>query len=86
MLFSGGDITTLRESDIDELAMELPVAEPGSLINILVWGGAAKSNGEARRLMQSGAVSINGQKVTDDTQVAAPSLVKKGKNVFILVR
>jgi tyrosyl-tRNA synthetase len=46
----------------------------------------AKSNGEARRLIESGAVSINGEKISENTMIEHPALVKKGKNTFVLVR
>jgi len=52
----------------------------------LVEAGVASSNGEARRLIEGGAVSINGEKISEDTTVEATALLKKGKNSFILVR
>ena len=48
--------------------------------------GAASSNGEARRLIQSGAISINGIKVNEDQIIEDSSLIKKGKNTFVLVK
>ena len=45
----------------------------------------AKSNGEARRLVASNAVSVNGQKLVEDVKIEAPSLIKKGKNSFVVV-
>ncbi len=86
VLFGGEDFASLSDADLEELAMEIPVAQQGSVLEALVWGGAAKSNGEARRLIQSGAVSINGEKINQDREISQPSLIKKGKNSFILVR
>ena len=85
-LFGGEAFSSLSEADLDELAMEIPVAGLGTVVEALVWGGTAKSNGEARRLIQSGAVSVNGEKITEDREISQPSLIKKGKNNFILIR
>lgn len=82
----GGDITSLNDADIEALAAEIPVVGPQSAITALVQAGAASSNGEARRLIEGGAVSVNGQKITEDRPVEPRSLIKKGKNSFILVK
>lgn len=87
VLFGKADFRTLQEADLETLAREIPVVALGkSLIEVLVESGLASSNGEAKRLLESGAVSINGQKVSDDQGVNSTSLIKKGKNSFILVR
>jgi tyrosyl-tRNA synthetase len=57
-----------------------------SIIECLVESEVATSNGEARRLIASGAISVNGDKISDDFQLQATALIKKGKNSFILVR
>lgn len=85
-LFGGETFASLSDADLDELAREIPTATPGDLIEILVASGQAKSNGEARRLIESGAVSVNGQKLSENQPVTEKSLVKKGKNNFVLVR
>lgn len=87
VLFGGQSIAELSAEDIDVLAAEIPTFEKGkSVIEILVDSGNASSNGDARRLIEGGAVSVNGDKVSDDVSIAELSLVKKGKNSFILVR
>jgi tyrosyl-tRNA synthetase len=86
VLFGGGDFSSLSDTDIIDLAQEIPVAEQGSFVEVLVSAGMAKSNGEARRLIQSGAVSVNGDKITEDRVIDHPCLVKKGKNSFVLVK
>lgn len=85
-LFSGKPVTDLSHDDLTMLAKEIPTAEPGSLIEILVATGAVESNGEARRMIQAGAIQINGEKAIDEMEVSVGSLVKKGKNTFILVQ
>lgn len=87
VLFGGGNIATLSAKDLDALAAEIPSAPLNdSVINTLTTSGIVASNGEARRLIANGGVMVNGQKITEDTQLTDVSLVKKGKNSFILVR
>ncbi len=86
VLFSNTSISQLSDQDLDLLAAEIPTVSESSLVEALVAAETAKSNGEARRLITGGAVSINGEKVSDDQAVAGPALIKKGKNSFILVR
>ena len=85
-LFSDSSVTDLSAEELEMLANEIPTAQAGNLINILVSSKVASSNGEARRLVQGNGVSVNGSKVTEDAQVSAPSLIKKGKNTFVLVK
>ena len=55
-------------------------------VDVLVGSGVCAINGDARRVIQAGAISINGQKIHEDTEITDMSLVKKGKNTFVLVR
>jgi len=87
VLFGNADFSTLETADLDMLASEIPVVGLGkSLVEILILADIASSNGDARRLITSGAVSINSNKVTEDQMINSISLIKKGKNSFILVR
>lgn len=87
VLFGGESFESLSDNELDMLAAEIPTASTGtSLIEILVDTENAKSNGDARRLIDGGAISINGTKITEDTTITATSLIKKGKNSFILAR
>lgn len=82
-----GEVIDLNTEDMDLLADELPVVGRGkTLVESLVEAGVATSNGEARRLLLGGAISINGQKITEDITLQKKALVKKGKNTFILVK
>jgi tyrosyl-tRNA synthetase len=86
-LFGGHAIAELNEADLDELSHEIPATRQGkTIVEILVEAGVVASNGEARRLIASGGVSNNGEKVVDDESVNQVSLIKKGKNTFVLVR
>lgn len=87
VLFGKASVDSLSGKDLNELAKEIPSVKSGfSLIECLVDSGLAKSNSEARRLLVGGAVSVDGQKTTDDITVEGTSLIKKGKNSFLLVR
>jgi tyrosyl-tRNA synthetase len=86
VLFGGVDFTSLTPDEVEILASEIPQAPLGTVSSILIDAGVVKSNGEARRLIESGAVSVNGNKVMTDDTVHEQSLVKKGKNTFILAK
>lgn len=85
-LFGDTPSGKLRSGELDMLAREIPTTASTRLVNALVSTGIVGSNGEARRLIAAGAVSVNGQKVSDDSELTVPSLIKKGKNSFLLVR
>jgi len=82
----GVELSSLTNEEIDMLAAELPTAERGNIVDILVSAGVAQSKGEAKRLLAGGGVAVNSQKVDDTYEVTDISLVKKGKNSFVLVR
>ena len=87
VLFGGADFGSLKDTDLDALASEIPIVQVGNtIINALTQSGVVSSNGESRRLISSGAISVNGEKISNDAEVTAVSLIKKGKNSFILVR
>lgn len=85
-LFGGTPFSQLLSEELDMLAAEIPVTAGSHVIDALVSSGVAGSKGEARRLIDGSAVSVNGEKVTEDIELPVPSLIKKGKNNFILVR
>lgn len=86
VLFGGGDFRQLSDDDLDALAKEIPRVDVGvGVIEALVVSGAVSSNGEAKRLLKSGAISLNGEKITEDQAVNTTSLLKKGKNTFVLI-
>jgi len=83
-IFAGGGdsadmpTTTLTAEDVD-------ADNKIGILTMLVKAGLCPSNGEARRLVTSNAVSINGEKVTDPKtmiDVTEPVTVKKGKKIF----
>ena len=86
VLFGGGDFRQLSDDDLEALAKEIPRVDVGvGVIEALVVSGAVSSNGEARRLLKSGAISLNGEKLAEDRAINSQSLLKKGKNTFVLI-
>ena len=85
-LFGDTPFAQLLNEELDMLALEIPTTASSHVLNALVTSGVAASNGEARRLIDGGAISVNGQKISEDVTLSSPSLIKKGKNSFILVR
>ena len=86
ILFTKGEFT-LTDDVRQVLAGELPVVPVGTrVVEALVQAGVVGSNGQARRLLADGAVSVSGRKLAEDETLATPSLLKKGKNSFVLVQ
>ncbi len=86
-LFGATPFDELLSEDVEMLAREIPVSTASNLVDALVMSDIATSNGEARRLVESGAIKVNGEKVQDISEpLRIPSLIKKGKNTFLLVR
>ena len=86
-LFSGAadtsnmPVVTLSAEDFDN--------DEISVVKILVNAQLAKSNGEAKRLIQQGGISVNDEKVADfamtiskDKISSEDVIIKKGKKVF----
>ena len=96
-LFSG-NLETLTESDFEQLAQD---GVPGvaleksttGLIDVLVAAGLAKSKSEARGFLQSGSVTVNGQKIDAlDHQIVDAerrfgrfTLLRRGKKNYALI-
>lgn len=82
-----GNLEELTEDEIAEFGEYLAKAEKGTqLFDVLVKTGLCASKGEARKLAAAGAVSVNGQKVSEDVAIEQVALVKRGKNKFAVVR
>ena len=81
------DFAQLDDNDHKLLAESFPTADKGQkLSEILVATKRASSKGEARKFLSGNAISVNGQKVTEDIDITEPSLIKRGKNKFAYVK
>ena len=81
-LFGGGaDMSNVPSVDI-EMANDMPI------LDFLVATGLFPSKSEARRMVEQGAIQIDGEKITDPKFVVAVSdehMVQKGKKTFLKV-
>ena len=58
-----------------------------SLLDLLVKTSLASSKSEARKLLKSGAISFNGEKLSDESfRPSAAGVLKRGKNKFALIK
>jgi tyrosyl-tRNA synthetase len=76
-LFAGGGST----ANMPEIELSWDDFEDGQIgiLKLLVKAGLASSNGEARRNVEQGGVSVDGDKVTDvKAQIAKDSISKEG--------
>ena len=75
----GGDGANLPEKFVS--------AEHSTVVAVLVAAGICSSNGEARRLIAQGGVSVNEQKVSDiNAPVRDGDVLHKGKKVHIRIK
>jgi len=97
-LFSG-DITQLNEAELVEALQDMPSAtiedaETSSLMDLLIAVQAAPSRRQARTDIESGAVLVNGSKVTDANATIAREerlhgkfiVLRRGKKNYYLVK
>nr|WP_305042980.1 tyrosine--tRNA ligase [Geoalkalibacter sp.] len=77
-----------KEIPDDILTLQLSFAEPVWICRLLADAGLVASNGEARRLVQQGAVRINGERVDNPEFEVAPVgevILQAGKRRFARV-
>lgn len=93
ILFGDKKLGTLSETEIENISLLLPTIKLDSdraqisLVDALVETGLTASKTEARNMIKSGAISVNGEKNTDEAAVIMSlSIVKRGKNKFALIK
>jgi tyrosyl-tRNA synthetase len=71
----------------DDIPEVIVGSEPKQVVDIIVENQLATSKGEARRLIQGGGVSLNGEKVADEKMLVMASpegvVLKVGKRKFL---
>ncbi|MDX9973075.1 MAG: tyrosine--tRNA ligase [FCB group bacterium] len=98
----GGELTGLDEATLEDVFSEVPSSEVQQavlsqerpLLDILVECGVFASKGEARRMVASGGLYLNNQRIdADDTKLGEQALiskhiavVRKGKKSYHLLR
>jgi tyrosyl-tRNA synthetase len=96
VLFGKADPTSLTEPVLRALSEEVPFAESReapALLDALVTLKLAASKSAARRLVEQGGVTVNGQRATGDTDLASTKplaggyhLIRKGARDYGLLR
>jgi tyrosyl-tRNA synthetase len=87
-LFSSGSAENMPEAEITEADFREGKVD---ILQLLVSTGLAASRSEARRTVQQGGVTVNGEKVADPFVSYEPSvfaeefILKKGKKKFCKV-
>lgn len=88
VLFGGEDFLKLSEADVEVLKSELTTVEASDdVYQTIVDAGLAGSKSEARNFVASGAIFVNGKKITPDeaSLQKGANLMKRGKNSFAIV-
>lgn len=87
VLFGQTNILDLSDEELEVLAKEIPTFTfPISISEALIKAGIAKSKGEIKRLIEGNSISVNSEKISEDKILEQRSLIKKGKNNFVLVK
>jgi len=80
--------TVIVEKDLPDEMPEVAITEPVWIIELLESHGLVSSRGEARRLIDQGAVSIDGDKIGDQqfqVPVDGEHIIKVGKRRFLRI-
>ncbi|MDY5584457.1 MAG: tyrosine--tRNA ligase [Arcanobacterium sp.] len=86
VLFGSGEPKTLDEQTVADVVAELPQAEAkigDLLVDVLVELGLEKGKGAARKTINSGGVSINNEKVTDENRALTADDVLAGGVILV---
>ena len=82
------DRVIVNKSNPDEME-ELNLKSDKSIVDIISSAGLTKSKGEARRMINQGAVRLDGEKVTDINLIIrkdSETVIKVGKRRFIKIK
>ena len=93
ILFGGKKLGILSETEIENIALLLPTLKLDesrpqvNIVDALAELELTSSKGEARQMIKQGAISVNGEKVTDESyEIMSLSILKRGKNKFALIK
>ncbi|MBR2207705.1 MAG: tyrosine--tRNA ligase, partial [Synergistaceae bacterium] len=85
------DFAGVSEETCEMLKQEVPYKKlegfefPASAVSVLASSGACESNGEAKRAIRQGGVSINGEKISDEKAELNREALINGKYLFVRV-
>ena len=84
-LFSG-NVKNLSLKDIEQGFKDVPtkqIEENSTLIDVLVNNEIVSSRREAREFLKAGSITLNGDKVEDETMIVTKSLAIEGKVIVL---
>ena len=92
-----GDVTKLSKDEIEDAFKDdkvVEVSEEMNVVDLLAYSSLAQSKSDARKLVQGGGISVNGEKITDIAFLVKKdnaidntySFIKKGKKNHCLVK
>jgi tyrosyl-tRNA synthetase len=75
-----------RKRDVPQDVPDRAISDAHDLVGTIVEVGFAKSRGDAKRLIDQGGVSVNGEKASAETRLREGDLLKGGKRNFVRIR
>ena len=95
-----GDVAAMSVAELAQVFAQVPSvdldasAEAWRLVSVMVSAGVASSNGEAVRLIRSGGISVNDQRIADEKEQLQRSqaiegqvfVIRRGKRDYFLAR
>ena len=68
---------------------DLLQSESGNIVDVLYATGVIQSKKEIRRLLDQGAIKVNGKKFSDSSEIISPKdsevVIQAGKRIFIKI-
>lgn len=74
-----------KKGGVPENMPELTIVEAKSLVDCLLESGLGESKGAIRRLIAQNAVSIDGEKITEDCMIDKSCVIRMGKLKFLQI-
>ena len=85
------DFANVSEETCDMLKQEVPFTRiegvnfPAGVVGLLSASGACESNGEAKRAIRQGGVSVNGAKISDEKAELQRDALVNGRYIFVRI-
>ena len=84
-LFAQDGLKNVQEADLEAFSKVLPkISADSTPVDALIELGFAESKKKAREFLAQGAISLNGEKIKEDSKLEK-GILKKGKNKFAVV-
>ncbi|MCX6019229.1 MAG: tyrosine--tRNA ligase [Chloroflexi bacterium] len=75
-------INLFQKGDVPDEMPEIALGDARNIVDVIVQASFTKSKGDAKRLIEGGGVSIDGERITDWKVEAHPGVLKAGKRNF----